>query len=135
MKIKVLNSNLNKDTIESINNLIDLDVNVSSAFKLMKIIKELTPLLETKNETEKKITDKYAEKDESGNYVVPVDESGNKIEGTIKIKDYESFTKEMSELMLVENELQNEKIHIDDLGLKTVKTKDLINLEFLFEIN
>jgi hypothetical protein len=135
MKIKVVNSDLNKNTLESINNLMDMDINVSSAFKLMKIVKELSPLVETKGEMEKKIMDKYAEKDENGQYIQPVDQEGNVIEGSVNIKDFDSFTKEMKDLMEIENELQFDKVNIDDLGLKTVKTKDLISLEFLFEMS
>lgn len=135
MKIKVVNSDLNKNTLESINNLMDMDINVSSAFKLMKIVKELSPLVEAKGEMEKKIMDKYAEKDDNGQYVQPVDQEGNVIEGSVNIKDFDSFTKEMKDLMEIENELQFDKVNIDDLGLKTVKTKDLISLEFLFEIS
>tara|TARA_B100000767_G_C19573597_1_gene454268 strand:+ start:199 stop:603 length:405 start_codon:yes stop_codon:yes gene_type:complete len=134
MKITVKNSDLNKNSIESINNIMDMDVSVSSAFKLMKVVKELTPLLETKSELEKKITEKHAQKDENGEYVLPLDEEGNKIEGTITIKNLEDFTKEMKDLMSIDNELQLDKINVEDLGLKTVKTKDLINLEFLFEM-
>ena len=111
-----------------------MDVSVASAFKLMKVVKELTPLLETKSELEKKITEKHAQKDDNGEYVLPVDEEGNKIEGTITIKNLEEFTKEMKDLMNINNELQVDKINVEELGLKTVKTKDLINLEFLFEM-
>ena len=38
------------------------------------------------------------------------------------------FTKEMKDLMDINNELQVDKINVEDLGLKTIKTKDLINL-------
>jgi predicted phage-related endonuclease len=134
MKIKVKNSDLNKDSIESINNLIDMDINVSSAFWLMKVVKEISPLIETKNELEKKITDKYAEKNESGEYVIPVDNNGDPIEGTIKIRDLEGYTKEISDLMNIENELSYDKMDINELGLKTIKTKSLFNLEFLFDM-
>lgn len=133
MSIKVVNSDLNKGTIEAINNLMEMDINVSAAFKLMKIVKELSPLVETKSEMETKIMKKFAETDEGGNFVQPVDEQGNVIEGSVNIKDYESFTKEMKDLMEIENDLQSEKIKIEDLGLKTVKTKDLMSLEFLFD--
>lgn len=134
MKIKVKNSDLNKDSIESINNLIDMDINVSSAFWLMKVVKEISPLIETKNELEKKITDKYAEKNESGEYVIPFDNNGDPIEGTIKIRDLEGYTKEISDLMNIENELSYDKMDINELGLKTIKTKSLFNLEFLFDM-
>lgn len=135
MKIKVKNSELTKNTIEAINNLMEMDINASCAFKLMKIVKDLSETIETKNSAEKKLIDRYAEKDESGNYVVPVDQNGNPIEDSLNIKNIEEFTKEMKDLMDVENELLYDKLNIDDLGLKTAKIKDLISLEFLFEFN
>lgn len=135
MKIKVKNSELTKNTIEAINNLMEMDINASCAFKLMKIVKDLSETIETKNSAEKKLIDRYAEKDESGNYVVPVDQNGNPIEDSLSIKNIEEFTKEMKDLMDVENELLYDKLNIDDLGLKTAKIKDLISLEFLFEFN
>lgn len=135
MKIKVKNSELTKNTIDAINNLMEMDINASCAFKLMKIVKDLSETIETKNSAEKKLIDRYAEKDESGNYVVPVDQNGNPIEDSLNIKNIEEFTKEMKDLMDVENELLHDKLNIDDLGLKTAKIKDLISLEFLFEFN
>jgi hypothetical protein len=135
MKIKVKNSELTKNTIEAINNLMEMDINASCAFKLMKIVKDLSETIETKNSAEKKLIDRYAEKDESGNYVVPVDQNGNSIEDSLTIKNIDEFTKEMKDLMDVENELLYDKLNIDDLGLKTAKIKDLISLEFLFDFN
>ena len=62
----------------------------------------------------------------------------NKTQGYFKadkvVSGKKDFTKEMKDLMSIDNELQVDKINVEDLGLKTVKTKDLINLEFLFEI-
>ena len=128
LKIKVKNSELTKNTIEAINNLMEMDINASCAFKLMKIVKDLSETIETKNSAEKKLIDRYAEKDESGNYVVPVDQNGNSIEDSLTIKNIDEFTKEMKDLMDVENELLYDKLNIDDLGLKTAKIKDFISL-------
>ena len=93
MKITVKNSDLNKNSIESINNIMDMDVSVSSAFKLMKVVKELTPLLETKSELEKKITEKHAQKDENGEYVLPLDEEGNKRYVTVEEVDHKIYNR------------------------------------------
>jgi len=135
MKISFKNGELNKDTIEAINNLISMDINASYAFKLTRIIKEISSIIESKQEMEKKILTKSAAKDESGELLVPKDEEGKEIEGTVSIENVEQYTKEMTELMEADNEIAFDKIKFDDLGIKTAKIKDLINLEFLFEID
>lgn len=135
MKISFKNGDLNKDTIEAINNLISMDINASYAFKLTRIIKEISSIIESKQEMEKKILTKSAAKDENGELLVPKDEEGKEIEGTVSIENVEQYTKEMRELMEADNEIAFDKIKFDDLGIKTAKIKDLINLEFLFEID
>jgi hypothetical protein len=132
MAIKIQNSQLSNETIEALNTLIDLDINASSAFKLIRVIKEISSIVEDKIKMEKKIFDKYVAKDESGNPIPAKNEMGEIIKGAVNITDPELFTKEMSELMNIEVELNYEKIDFDDLGLKTAKIKDLIKLEFLF---
>ena len=53
--IVIKNSQLNNDTIVSLNNLIDMDINAKLAFRLMRIIKEVSSLVEDKVKLEKKI--------------------------------------------------------------------------------
>lgn len=130
--IVIKNSQLNSDTISALNTLIDLDINAKVAFRLTRIIKELSSIVDDKMKMEKKILDKWVEKDEDGKVVVPKREDGSLIEGSVNIVDVESFSNEMKELMEIENNIDFEKIEFDDLGLSTVKIKDLIKLEFLF---
>lgn len=133
MNIKVSNSQLNNETIQALNTLIEMDINANIAFKLTRIIKELSSIVDDKIKMEKRILDKWIQKDESGNPVVPTDADGNKIEGTVNITNMESFGQEMKDLMGVENDIPYEKIKFEDLGLATAKVKDLIKLDFLFE--
>jgi len=132
MPILIKNSQLNNETIEALNSLIEMDINASSAFKLTRIVKDISSVVEDKLKTEKKILDKYTEKDANGNPTAAKDNNGNPIEGAINLIDADSFTKEMSELMEVEITLSHEKLNFDDLKLSTAKIKDLIRLEFLF---
>ena len=132
MSIRLKNSQLNNDTIQALNNLIDLDINASVAFRLTRIIKELSSIVDDKLKMEKRILDKWVQKDEDGNVVSAVDESGNQIEGAVNITNVEEFTREMTSLMEVENEIPFDKINFEDLNLQTAKVKDLIKLEFLF---
>ena len=133
MGIVIRNSQLNNETIEALNNLIELDINASSAFKLTRIIKELSSIVEDKLSMEKRILEKWVEKDENGEIVRPKDQAGNVVEDAVNIVNVDEFTKEMNELMAVENTLDFEKLNFDDLRLETAKVKDLIKLEFLFD--
>ena len=133
MSIKVKNSQLSNETVQALNTLIDLDINASSAFRLARIIKELSSIVDDKLKMEKKILDKWVSKDESGNIIRPKDESGNEVEGGVNITNVEEFTKEMTSLMDIENEIPYDKIKFEELNLVTAKVKDLIKLEFLFD--
>jgi hypothetical protein len=109
-----------------------MDINASSAFKLTRIVKDLSSVVEDKLKTEKRILEKYTEKDSDGNPTKAKDASGNFIEGAVNLIDADAFTKEMSDLMEVEITISHEKLNFDNLGLTTAKIKDLIRLEFLF---
>lgn len=132
MSIIIKNSQLGSETMESLDKLTDLDINAAIAFKLTRIIKEISSIVEDKVKMERRILDKYSEKDEEGNVVNPKDEQGNLIQGAVNITDMDSFSSEMKDLMEVESEIAYERINFEDLNLKTAKVKDLMKLEFLF---
>ena len=133
MSIILKNSQLNDDTISALNMLIDLDINATSAFRLMRIIKELSSILDDKIKMEKRILDKWTAKDESGNPTIAIDDAGNQIQGAVNISDSDAFSKEMNSLLEIENEIPYERIKFEDLNLQTAKVKDLIKLDFLFD--
>jgi len=132
MSIIVKNSQLNTETVNALNFLIDLDIKASTAFRLSRIIKEISSIVEDKLKMEKRILDKWVEKDEDGNPKQALDNNGQVIEGAVNLTDPESFTQEMQSLMDIENEIPFEKINFEDLELQTAKVKDLMKLEFLF---
>ena len=132
MSIIVKNSQLNTETVNALNFLIDLDIKASTAFRLSRIIKEISSSVEDKLKMEKRILDKWVEKDEDGNPKQALDNNGQVIEGAVNLTDPESFTQEMQSLMDIENEIPFEKINFEDLELQTAKVKDLMKLEFLF---
>lgn len=133
MAIRVKNFQLTADAIQSINNLLELDINAAAAFRLTRIIKELSSIVDDKVKMEKRILDKYIEKDGSGNPIRPKDESGNEIPDSVNITNMDDFTKEMTLLMDMENEISYERIKFEDLKLETAKVKDLMKIEFLFD--
>lgn len=132
MSIIVRNSQLNDETIESLNKLIDVDINANIAFKLMRIIKEISSIIKDKNKMEQMIINNHAEKDENGVVLQAKDEQGNSIPGGVNIKNMEAFSSDMASFMETENEIGYEKIKFEDLNLQTAKVKDLMKLEFLF---
>lgn len=133
MSIIIKNSELNDETISALNTLIDLDINASAAFRLMRIIKELSSILEDKIKMETRILDKWTTKDAFGKATPAKDESGNIIEGAVNISDSTAFSKEMDALFSIENEIPYDKMKFEELNLKTAKVKDLIKLDFLFD--
>lgn len=132
MSFKIKNSQLSNETLGVLNQLIELDINASAAFRLTRIIKHISSIVEDKMKSEKKIYDKWILRDEDGNPVIPKDEQGKLINGSVSIKDMNAFTQEMTELLEVENEIPFEKLNFEDLNLQTAKIKDLIKVEFLF---
>lgn len=133
MSFKVKNSQLSSDTIQSLNFLLEQDINASVAFKLLRIIKNLSSIIEDKVESEKRIVEKWAQK-ENGVFKKATDEGGNVMDDVILLTDVDGFSKDMSDLLNTENEIPFDKIKFDDLELKTVKLKDLVKIEFLFDI-
>jgi hypothetical protein len=132
MAFKVKNSQLTNETLGVLNQLIELDINASAAFRLTRIIKHISSIVEDKLKSERKIYDKWIQRDESGNPVIPKDEQGDPIQGSVSISDMNAFSKEMSDLLEVENEIPFDKLNFEDLNLQTAKIKDLIKVEFLF---
>jgi len=133
MSIIVKNSQLSNETVSALNTLVEMEINAAVAFRLMRIIKELTSIIDDKLKMERRILDKYTEKDESGNPIGAKDDGGNPIDGAVNITNVDLFTSEMQSLMDIENEIPYEKIDFEDLNLKTARVKDLIKLEFLFK--
>jgi hypothetical protein len=130
MSIVVRNSDLNEETLIALNKLVDVDINASVAFKLIRIIKEITSIVDDRNKMEQRVINKHAEKDEEGNVIIVKDDGGNA--GGVNIKDMDAFSADMANLMGIENEIGYEKINFEDLNLQTARVKDLIRLEFLF---
>lgn len=133
MSFKIKNSQLSNEALESINQLLEQDIDASAAFKLTRIIKFISPIVEDKLSLEKKIYGKWIQIDDDGNPVSAKDENGQDIPDTVLLKDVDKFSKEMSDLYEIENEIPFDKISFENLGLKTAKIKDLIKIDFLFE--
>jgi len=133
MSFIVKNSQLSNESLNSLNTLIEQDINATAAFKLIRIIKFISSIVEDKIKAEKLIFDKWSQKDENGDQLRAKDDDGVDIPDTVLLSDIDAFSKEMSDLLNVENEVPFDKVNFNDLGLKSIKIKDLIKIEFLFE--
>jgi len=133
MSFKVKNLQLSNDALQVLNTLIEQDINASAAFKLTRILKYMSSIVEDKVQMEKKIFDRWTQKDEDGNPVKAKDDSGNEIQDAILLTDVDSFSKEMSDLLNTENDIPFDKIKFEELELKTAKVKDLLKVDFLFD--
>jgi predicted transposase YbfD/YdcC len=109
-----------------------MEMNAVAAFRITRILKELSDIVSDKILCEKKILDKWIDKDADGNIIKPKNEDGATVDGAISVRDINGFTKEMKELMDIENELSYEKLNFEDLGIPTAKVSDIMKLEFLF---
>jgi uncharacterized protein YacL (UPF0231 family) len=130
--IKIVNSQLTNDAVASLNALIEMDIKAGAAFKLMRIIKEISSLVEDKLAMEKKILEKWVERDLTGNPVLVYDEKNQVVDGAVKIKDMKEFGNEMDSLLTSESTINLEPVNFEDLGLETVKIKDLLKIDFIF---
>ena len=126
-------SQLTNDVVSVLNNLIDMDIKASSAFKLMRIIKDLSVSVEFKLKSEKKILEKWSEMDINNNLVPVYDNDGNILQGAVKIINMQEFEKDMADLLNIEIDIPYDKLNFEDLGLTdTLKIKDLLKIEFIF---
>lgn len=132
--IEIKNAQLTNDTVQALNKLISLDMNASSAFKLSRILKELSSLLELKISIEKRIMEKYAVKNEDGTMALSKDDAGNEIKGSVRISDMQAFTQEMDGFLSASNDINLEKLDFEKLGINdsVFTTKDMLKIEFLF---
>jgi hypothetical protein len=131
--IKVKYIQLDNETVKILNNLIEIDMNADIAFKLSKIIKDISLILENRIEGEKEIMNKWARKEENGDISQVKDKDGNIIPGVIDITDTDSFNKDISAFLETEYELPYDKIQFESTGIKTIKIKDIFKLDFIFE--
>lgn len=132
MPFTVKNSQLSTEAINSLNTIMDKDINASAAFKLLRITKFISSIVESKIKAEQIIFEKWSKKDENGKVICGQDENGLDIPDTIILSDLDAFSKEMSDLLNIENEIPYEKINFEELEIKSLKVKDLAKIQFLF---
>lgn len=132
--IIVKNRQLDSETIKILNEIVEMDISAVSAFRLMKIIKELDEIVKNRQQSELNLVKRFAETNEDGSIKIPKDENGIEIQGTFEIKDGDSeeFNKQITDLLEFDNELIFDKLKFEDLGMEKISIKKLMKLDFLF---
>jgi len=132
--IIVKNRQLDSDTIKIINEITEMDISAVSAFRLMKIVKELDEILKNRQQSELNLVRRYAETNEDGSIKIPKDKDGNPINGSFEISDEntEEFNKQINDLLEYENNLNLDPLNFNELGLDKISVKKLMKLDFLF---
>jgi hypothetical protein len=131
--IKFKNNQITNETIKTLNFLMEQEISAVAAFRIVRILKELSPIIESKTKAEEMIYKKWVIFDENGIPVPVKDENNEIVPNFVSLKDYNKFSNEMNDLMVYENEINLPKIRFEDLGLDKIKPADILNIEFIFE--
>lgn len=132
--ISIKNRQLDTETINVLNEIVEMDIKAIEAFKLMKIIKHLDEVVQNRQKAEMNLVKKYAIKNEDGSLKLPLDENGNEIQGSFEVsdEDKEEFNKQFNDLLEYENKIDFDPIKFENLGLEKISIKKLVKLDFLF---
>lgn len=104
-------------------------------WKIETIVAALRPLNERVSAKLAEIQDKYADKDEKGEFLLGVDGNGNPVPGTFRVTSNEkvqAYNDALTELFDIENELPVKRLNFDEFpddftpSLDVVQTLKLI---------
>lgn len=112
LKVKVV-----LDSVSALRELADKDVNISTGFKLLKVINTLNDVITIFDEKRKGLFDKFG------------DSEGEEV--TIKAEHTDEFNSEYEKLMVEEIDIEFDEINVKEFGDIQVKTVTLMRLEWL----
>lgn len=121
----ILTNNQIVNSIESINELLNKEINVKTSFTLMKNIKKIDEVNNIYLQSKNKLIKKHA--------FINDNDFKTDLQGNIIFKDKEGWIKDMTELLSLKNEIDIHQISIDDLGDVKVSPKILMNLSYMFK--
>jgi len=130
----IKNKQLDAEAITALNEIIEMEISAVTAFKLMKIVKELDEIVKNRQQSELNLVKRYAVTNEDGTIKVPNGEDGEPVQGTFEISDEntEEFNKQINDLLEYENNLDFDPISIKDMGISKISVMKLMKLDFLF---
>lgn len=128
--MKLTYSQIAKST-ESLNFLSNLELPYSVTLKLSKNTKSIENAFQEYIKENRKLADRYFEKDSDGNFV-KIDGA----EGVYKIKDgkIEEFKKDQETLDNFEVDIPMYLINVEELGDLKLKSAIMINIDFMFKL-
>lgn len=112
--------------VDPLNRLMDMDLPARKAFKVMRLVDELSEQVERYNKLRGELFKKYGE--------AVVDQDGNST-GQLQVphEKSEEFSREHSELLQEEVEIAAPVLTFDDLEEVSIKPKDLVRLGSLLQ--
>lgn len=124
-----LNDILNSE--ETLKKLMDVSMKGKVAYKLARIAREVDKESQLFSDERNKLIEKYAERDEEGNY--KPNEDGQIYIDTKNLEKVGQFSNELSELLETEIEVNVEKLSLDDLDETGLTPKDFNKLMAFIE--
>lgn len=89
---------------------------IKVAYRITKVLRKFGPHVEDFQKTRQSLVDKYAKKDEKGEYIPSLDENGKPVTNSIQLEDPTAFNKDLTDLVNEEVKMNlGVTITIDDL--------------------
>ena len=89
---------------------------VKVAYRITKLLRKLGPHVEDFQKMRKELIDKWAKKDEKGNYIPSQDADGKEVKDSVQLSDSEAFNKDLVVLVNEEVAIQfGVTVRIEDL--------------------
>lgn len=105
------------------------DIPIKTSFKLIKNVKKIDLILESCNEANKKLLEKYGEKNEDG--TLKIDEKSN---AKIPLEYMNDYLRERNELLETENDIDIDVITIEELAIEKLKPSILMAIDFMIDL-
>ena len=120
--IKIENSVFeSKQYLKTLTKINDLDLHITDAYRISRLIKKLDELSAEYNEFKKKITDKYGTVD------------GDEVR--IENENIKEFSEEYGELLKVEHDLEMELLSLPKSMEENISASDLNVMEKFFDLS
>jgi hypothetical protein len=128
--MKVTNKSL-VDSIAALNELVELSLPIKLSFKIAKVTKQVQPLVDAYNQVLSKLQVEHSETEDDGKpKMIDTDDPNIK---RFVFKDTNSFYAAHQELLGLENELDMDKVSVEEFGELDVKPSLLFTLSWFID--
>ena len=117
------------NSIEGVKILLDAEVSYATGLKITKNIQALESILAEYATEERKLAEKYFEKDETGNYII--NEGGTGFKLTPETAD--QYRNDLQALLHFENEVTVYKLSMRELENVIIKPRFIMLIDFMIE--